>query len=97
MTDKTDKPPMKVVPLGTTPPEEGVPEVNDDAIDLLASVLELAKEGQIISIALAGVTEEGNLFVDYSATRDALAQWGAVTRLSKIYDSLVLTTPSEEI
>jgi hypothetical protein len=97
MTDKTDKPPMKVVSIGTTPPEEDKLEVNEDAIALLEGTLEMMRVGEITSIALAGVTVDGNLFVDYSTTRDALAQWGAVTRLSKIYDSLVLTTPSEEL
>jgi hypothetical protein len=95
MTDKTDKPPMKVVSIGTTPPEEDKLEVNGEVVEILEVALELAKTGELVSVAIAGVTTDG-LLVDYTVTKDVYAQLAALTRLSGLFDKLFTEIGQEE-
>jgi hypothetical protein len=54
------------------------------AVDVLERYLELAKAGQITSVALAAVTLERNAAYCYSEPEDGLAMLGAVRLLDRL-------------
>ena len=87
MSDKNDKAP-KPRPLIVQPPDEPVDSAPIvDAIDqadvvmLLRNILDAAERGKVVSVAIAGVLDDGNILSVYKGASSVAPLIGAVSVL----------------